>query len=62
MQQYSSISSEVKSILRSSHKLNRDMLNSVFCRDDELDDFLALDQYVDSADILNAVSTDPNSF
>ena len=38
------------------------MLNYVFCRDDELDDFLVRVEYVDSADILNAVSTDPNSF
>ena len=38
------------------------MLNFVFCRNDELDDFLVRVEYVDSADILNAVSTDPNSF
>ena len=38
------------------------MLNSVFCGDDELDVFLVRDQYIDSADILNAVSTDRNSF
>ena len=62
LQQYSSTDSEVRPILRSSNELNTDMLNSVFCGDDELDVFLVRDQYIDSADILNAVSTDRNSF
>ena len=37
LQQYSSTDSEVRPMLRSSNKLHPDMLNSVFCRDEELD-------------------------